>query len=226
MTSLILETIGRGIVIGALVLVPPASGQSAPRSGDPVVPPGGQITAPSRPSGPRVAPPEQLAPTRAIARQADIDDRQVATRRRSAEASPPLSDRDEGRAQALVRIDGTDRCDPAAKDPARAACERPIETRAAEFGRRTNGALSPEQRLLVDRKLREVPASAASAVERIGRNDVDADARDAQVVASVVLPPPAAPVSVTTEVDAALGDAAQGAAVNAVIQAITTGAPR
>lgn len=79
---------------------------------------------------------------------------------------------------------------------------------------------------MVDRKLREVPASAASAVERIGRNDVDADARDAQVVASVVLPPPAAPVSVTTEVDAALGDAAQGAAVNAVIQAITTGAPR
>src|SRR3546814_10365041 len=64
----------------------------------------------------------------------------------------------DGRTGAVTPVTGEDRCDAAKQDKDKArqeACAKVIETRAAEFTRPDPTILSPEQRLLVDQRLRE-----------------------------------------------------------------------
>ncbi|GAA0728877.1 hypothetical protein [Sphingomonas japonica] len=113
---------------------------------------------------------------------------QLSTGGRSAQAAAPLSSRGQSRPQAVVRLRGADACDPGAPAAGSEACARVIENRSSEYRSATAPVLSPEQRLLIDQQQREVTGDPAAIVRRLGRSDVDADARDAQSVASLVLP--------------------------------------
>lgn len=108
---------------------------------------------------------------------------------RTARESDPLSRPSEGRTGAVARVEGDDRCADADAANRPAVCDRAIETRSAEFGRPRTPALSPEQRLLVDQRLRD--AGLGSRVANIGRTmpdaAVDPDAIEGQALASVAL---------------------------------------
>lgn len=105
----------------------------------------------------------------------------------TAESPTPLSRPSEGRTGQVARVEGTDRCAPDAKGAKPAVCARVIETRAAEFARPTPPVLSPEQRLLVDQRLRE--AGLAGRAVAAGRADAatDPDRLESQALASIVL---------------------------------------
>ena len=123
---------------------------------------------------------------------------QLSTGNATAEASTPLSNPAQGRRQAAERLAGRDRCDPQAAGAQSVRCAHVIESRAGEFPRVEAPALSPEQRLLVDQRLREAPRGMIAAIDRIGRNTVDAASSDAQGIASITLAAPgtdAAPAS-------------------------------
>jgi len=219
-----------------------AAAQSGEKRADVTTPPGGQLVddngAPNRD-----VPPLQVAP----AGDAATQPRQITSRtprgettpqlnrerrdtragaqlyqgRRTAQPSEPLSNPAEGWPQGVVRLSGSDRCDPATPGTApRATCAHAIETRAAEFERKSPLVLSPEQRLLVDQRLREAPSTAEMAVRRIGRNDIDANASDAQSVASLVLGQPSAgQVTAPSAPSSALDPTtATGALVQAIIE--------
>lgn len=113
---------------------------------------------------------------------------QLSTGGRSAQAAAPLSSTGQSRPQAVVRLNGPDACDPAAQTASSTMCERVIETRSAEYRSASAPTLSPEQRLLIDQQQREMTSDPAAIVRRLGRSGVDADAVDAQSVASLVLP--------------------------------------
>ena len=108
---------------------------------------------------------------------------------RTAREPESLSRPSEGRTGAVARVEGDDRC--ADADPANrpAVCDRPIEARSAEFARPRTPAFSPEQRLLVDQRLRD--AGLGSRVANLGRTtpdaSVDPDAIEGQALASVAL---------------------------------------
>jgi len=114
--------------------------------------------------------------------------------KRTAQSADPLSTSAESRPGATVRLEGKDACDPQARTAGRPACDNVIETRAGEFVRANPLVLSREQRLLVDQRLRDAPATVESATRRFGGNQVDPNAPDAQGIASVVLVAPAAPI--------------------------------
>lgn len=107
-------------------------------------------------------------------------------------AQPPqaLSQRSEGRTGAVTPVEGDDACDAAEEDTPEKAelCRRVIETRAAEFRRPDPNQLSPEQRLLVQQRLRE-GTTTASATRRLV-SDGDADSMEGLAVASIVLGSP------------------------------------
>jgi hypothetical protein len=149
---------------------------------------------------------------------------QLTRGKRSAQAAMPLSSRAQSKPGAVVRVGGKDRCDTAA--PARLPdCSRVIETRAGEFTRANPLTLSAEQRLLIDQRLRDLPATADGAVRRIGRNEVDADASNAQGIASLTLPT-GSPAATTTGKDAAASSSLPGdAEILGVIQALVGGTP-
>lgn len=140
----------------------------------------------------------------------------------TAQAPSPLSRPAQGRTVPGSRaIGGSDRCDAATLDAAtRAACLRVIETRSAEFERDDPLVLSPEQRLLVDQRLRVGSGTVEGAAQRLGRNDVDASGIEAQSIASLTLRPadmgqtPAETAQPPVSLDA----------INAIVDAIVTGA--
>lgn len=109
---------------------------------------------------------------------------QLAPPARSAGAPVSAVTRAQGRQTGLVRVGGSDRCDPQAQRADAANCQRVIEARAAEFDSPVAPTLTPEQRLLRDQDRGGV-RSIATAAQRIGRTDVDADATDTQVLAAV-----------------------------------------
>lgn len=115
---------------------------------------------------------------------------QLAPEERSARASEPLSDRRQSRPSATERLAGKDACDPGRDGPIPEVCDRPIETRAQQFARPDPTKLSPEQRLLVDQRLRE-SASVLLATRRPADWADMPDNKDAQAVASAVLDAPA-----------------------------------
>jgi hypothetical protein len=142
-------------------------------------------------------------------------------------AQPPqaLSRRSEGRTGAVDRVEGEDACDPADEAEKAQVCDRVIETRAAEFVRPDPTTLSPEQRLLIQQRLREDPTSGANAARRLAR-DGDADSLQGLGVASIVLNRPPAP-SEEKPTDPAKDAAAEAAAlVTAIInQTGSSGTP-
>lgn len=146
------------------------------------------------------APTTQLAPAARSARAPA----QLAPDGRDARPPAPLSTPAQGRTAAVSRVEGRDRCDPAAPAAAGARCDTVIETRGGEFPPPSREPLSPEQRLLVEQRTLEArqrePASttsadaiARSAARGSGREGADADAPVMQGIASVVLAPPPTP---------------------------------
>ncbi len=148
---------------------------------------------------------------------------QVSRGGRSAQASAALSSRKESKPEAVVRVGGKDRCDAAAANRP-ADCARVIETRASEFVRANPLTLSPEQRLLIDQRVRDLPATWSTAIRRIGRNDVDADANDSQTIASVALATGAPAPGAGTSTDPATTPTGDPEVLS-VIQALVGGTP-
>ena len=91
-----------------------------------------------------------------------------------------------------------------------------IETRAAEFEPEPI-TLSPEQRLLVEQRLREAPARS-----RIVSSGLDPDAIEEQAVASLTFRPAPRPDRDEREDDRSSADAAAAAAA-AIVNAIVNG---
>lgn len=106
----------------------------------------------------------------------------------TAEASAALSRPSDGRSGAVAPIGGHDRCDRASGQARARDCPNVIENRSAEFARPNPLTLSPEQRLLVDQRLREAnTVSPRTPVIRPGDvTEADPDAPQGQVVASIV----------------------------------------
>ena len=142
---------------------------------------------------------------------------------KTAQPSQPLSRPAEGRAGAgaVTPVTGKDRCDAAAGEEKVAACRHVIETRSAEFIRPDPTVLSPEQRLLVDQRLREAPSTARMAARRLAETGTDADSEAAQGVASLVLRPasPRDEEPAPAQQDVTAAEAAAAAIVNAIINA-------
>ncbi len=113
---------------------------------------------------------------------------QLAPAERSAVSSAPLSNTGQSAPGAVARLEGNDRCDPQSNSVMTIAlCKKVIEQRAEEFARQ-RATLSPEQRLLADQSQRNSSVDdKGSLIRRIGRN-ADADARETQEIASLVLP--------------------------------------
>lgn len=106
---------------------------------------------------------DDTAPMQISAERRTVSVSSQLTRGRTAESSTPLSSRAESRRTATARVDGSDRCDPAQESDDVPACADPIEARSQNFGRPTPPGWSPEQKLLIDQKLR-----AASGPTRLG----------------------------------------------------------
>lgn len=113
---------------------------------------------------------------------------QVTKAGRTAEPPQPISRREDGRTAAVEVVEGDDRCDSANQQAMRAAsCKQVIESRAGEFARPSPTVLSPEQRLLVDHRLRLSGDTIAEATEQLARSG-DSDASlEAMAVASIAL---------------------------------------
>jgi hypothetical protein len=142
---------------------------------------------------------------------------------RTAQPSTPLSSPGEGRTAAVTRVQGEDRCDPRAPRGESPACERVIETRAAEFVRPAPTRLSPEQRLLGEQRMMPA-ASAQAAAQRLATNAANPNSLEDQSIASVVLGSTQAPVSARpTETEPAEGDAA---AIEAIVNAVVNPTPQ
>lgn len=144
---------------------------------------------------------------------------QIYKGKRTAQSSQPLSRPADGRTGSVERVEGKDRCDPAAeqKNPA-GACANVIETRAAEFQRPETTPLSPEQRIIIAQQLRERAATAGGAAKLLAMGSIDADDPESQQVASVVLKSPAEPVKEKKPVEEPTeAEATAAAIVNAIV---------
>jgi hypothetical protein len=163
---------------------------------DQIAAPSNEIIAPSRAEARSAAPASQLssgAESRRAAPQLTGESRtarsgpQLYDGGRTAQPSEPLSRPSEGRTGAIAKVDGEDRCDPQRSADRALDCTGVIETRSAEFKRPAPAQLSPEERLLVEQRLRERPAGARGAARRLAEQGEDAGSLESQGVASVVL---------------------------------------
>lgn len=151
------------------------------------------------------------------------DTHQLTSSKRTIDAGLAISRPSEGRRQTVVRLAGSDRCDPAAVSSTSASptCRRVIENRSEDYVRSDPNPLSPEQKILVDQRIRELPDSPEQAVQRIGRNEVDPESSADQGIAAIALRD-AAPSSTTRE---SPSPTPADAAAAALVQAITAGNP-
>jgi len=147
---------------------------------------------------------------------------QLAHGGRSAAAPASPATRADGRRTEVVRVGGSDRCDPqaGARD---AGCQRVIETRSAEYGAPRAPTLSPEQRLLLDQERGEM-RSVRAAAARVARNEVDPDALDTQALAAISLTRPAE-ATPPTAADTGLPSGTDAALIQ-VIEAVQAGLPK
>ena len=143
---------------------------------------------------------------------------QVYKGQRSAQPSAPLSKPGDGRTAAVERVEGQDGCDPAASKQRRSTnCAQAIETRASQFARQEPAPLSPEQRILIEQRLRERPAGVSGTARRLATRGSDADTSEGQEIASIVLrKPPEPPPEKKPEEDAVAADQA-AAIVSAIV---------
>ncbi len=123
-------------------------------------------------------------------------ERQVSTDARSARAPTGISRPIDGRiggAGTVERVTGEDRCalgapgDAAGGGDRPRVCDRVIETRADQFARPERPILSPEQRLLIDQRVREAPSLRGSRDRRFDPRATDPDRADDQAIAAMVL---------------------------------------
>lgn len=137
---------------------------------------------------------------------------------RSAQAGEPLTSRAEGRRTQAERIGGHDRCDPKAKPPRDGSlCATVIEQRAEDYRRPSPTELSPEQKLLADRRLAAEKKQGDRLIRDIGRDPAAGD-EDTQAIASVVLgTAPASPSPPPQEAPPTLPEGALGDLVGAII---------
>lgn len=150
-----------------------AAPQVAPRAGPPATA-ASQVSAAERPG-----PVSQVGPAGAGG-DAPV---QLSSSAASTTDAPSIS-----RADRVVEpprvVGGRDRCQAEGAD-ADPACANVLERRAAEFARPDPNRLTPEQRLLIERRIRDQPASVDAAVRRAGRDDLDPDNLSAQTLAAV-----------------------------------------
>lgn len=140
---------------------------------------------------------------------------QLAGREDSSARDNSISSRREGRTAQTSIPDGPDRCNSETPTERPAVCRAVIETRAAEFRREPRPALSAEERLIVERsELARVRSALATA--RIGISP-GSDDEDGQVLASLLLRPPAPPQNPQPD------DPELGAETQTLIDAIVSG---
>lgn len=150
---------------------------------------------------------------------------QLTGERRQTRPGTQLSRPAQSRQAIASRIGGQDKCDEEARR-ATAECARVIERRAAEFQPPEETPLSPEQRLLVDQRLRAGPDTAQTASRRLGVSGMPAESIEEQGVAALALGGGArAPTrdEEPAESEETLSAEAQ-ALINAIVQR-ATGAP-
>lgn len=209
------------LIPGSVILMLAASGALA-QAVDQISPPSRASEAVEQISADNFAPPPQLtaeAQGQAQEPQLTSEGRSVRTPLqlyqggRTALPSQALSRPSEGRTAAVAPVGGTDRCDEVATNAAdRAACAHVIETRSAEFERPDPVTLSPEQRLLVEQRLREVPAS-----RRLASTGLDPNSLEEQAVASLTLRPTPPDERDKPEDERSASEAAAAALVNAIV---------
>ena len=185
--------------------------------------PPAQIGAPSREIGSQpTAPRSAEAPAPQLSSQDDSTARgtQLTGERGSARVGTQLSRPSQSRQATASRIGGRDRCD---EEAARrtAECRRVIETRAAEFRPPEETPLSPEQRLLVDQRLRAGPGTAQTASRRLGVAGLEPDSIEEQGVAAIALSNTRQPAR---DEDPAESEETLSAEAQALINAIVQGA--
>lgn len=133
-----------GAVRGVPQISDPSGGLSVPQisRGQPL---GATSQIPRRPAAPT---PPQLNTEQGLRAATQLN-----RSGRTAEAASPLSTPAQGRPRAAAPIGGADRCDPRVPAARRTPeCARVLETRSAEFERPEPTPLSPEQRLLAERR--------------------------------------------------------------------------
>lgn len=117
--------------------------------------------------------------------QADPAMAQVSRGDRSIQTGQRAATPGERRNVQTAPVAGADRCDPQARDAATPFCRRVIETRADSFATERPD-LSPEQRLLAERRPGDEARGLLAEVRRVGRNDVDPNSTDAQTLAAIL----------------------------------------
>jgi hypothetical protein len=98
-----------------------------------------------------------------------------------------LSERRDGRPEAVQRLTGTDACDPARRHLPKAQCARVIENRSSEFARPDPTVLSPEQRLLLEQEIGRDALDPVSGARRLATTGVADESLAAMGVAAVVM---------------------------------------
>ena len=147
---------------------------------------------------------------------ADPQMSQLAERSDSTAQDNSISSTQSGRTARTEVPSGEDRCDREAKGERPKVCAAVIETRAAEFRQRKPIELSPEEKLIVERSplLRDrSPLEAVRSADVLRSSD-----EDSQVLASLVLAPPAAPTPQAPE-ESELGAGTQ-ALIDAIVQSL------
>ena len=117
-------------------------------------------------------------------------------------------------------LSGHDRCDPARNSSRDPTCQRAIEKRAEEFVRADGPTLTPEQRLLVQQRLREGAPSTERALSRLAADNADPNSLSDQAIASQILKQPTELPAAETQPDATTGNNAA-----ALVEAIVNAAP-
>ncbi|WP_375402181.1 hypothetical protein [uncultured Sphingomonas sp.] len=92
-----------------------------------------------------------------------------------------------GGAGTVARVEGADRCAPDATGDRPDVCDSVIETRSAQFARPERPTFSPEQRLLVDQRVREAPLLRGARDRRFDPRATDPDRADDQAIAAMAL---------------------------------------
>ena len=138
----------------------------------------------------------------------------------TAQPASPLSTPAQGRVTTATPLSGHDSCDPArnsSKDP---TCRRAIEKRADEFVHADGPTLTPEQRLLVQQRLREGAPTTKNTLNRLAADNVDPESLADQAIASQILKQPAEPAAADKQPDATTPENAA-----ALVEAIVNAAP-
>jgi hypothetical protein len=120
---------------------------------------------------------------------------QLTSPKQNAEPPQAISHVEQGRTATLERVEGHDRCDPAAVERSnqKIKCQHVIESRAEEFAAPAPQLLSPEQVLLIDTQYGVGASDVVAAARRLATTGKAGPSLDSQGVASITLQPTSAP---------------------------------